>query len=71
MDEDEGVVKLQRSTESGSLTVQVIEKVSLSLTCVGFDVKLRVGGVRSTVELYIRILVHMSEEIIQYTRRQI
>lgn len=71
MDEDEGVVKLQRSTESGSLTVQVIEKVSLSLTWVGFDVKLRVGGVRSTVELYIRILVHMSEENIQYIRRQI
>lgn len=62
MDEDEGVVKLQRSTESGSLTVQVIEKVSLSLTWVGFDVNLRVGGVRSTVELYIRILVHMSEK---------
>lgn len=53
MDEDEGVVKLQRSTESGSLTVQVIEKVSLSLTCVGFDVKLRVGGVRSTVEIHL------------------
>lgn len=57
MDEDEGDVKLQRSTESDSLTVQVIENISMSLTCVGFDVKLREGGVRSTVEIYLRTFV--------------